>query len=352
MTSTFEAALERVIIQKSIFESQNERAVEIGVVLPLLRQVGWNTENVSEIYPQHGLSDGSKVDYDLQIDGESRILIEVKRWGHILNDEDEDQLAGYCRLAKPKLAVLTSGRNWRLYLPPNRGKSAPLRWFHEIDITSMQSAEVERAFGQFLARSSMVDFEPTAAVARKLHRESQAYQRFEKALTKKWNELANDKNTLADLVLEFTDSKGIPTSQDNVMRFLDALHGPLVNEVPATVKTHKKPASFVLFSSPAGKRKKTHQVQKKSSWNSFLVEVCKLMQERHPESFRQNMLSMTDWFADIEDSQFYIPVGDSEIYARWGNTAREVRDACQDVVTKFDYPTGSLEIRDSNGATL
>ena len=109
MTNTFETTLANITSQKSVFESSGEKAVEMFVVLPLLKQVGWNTENVSEVHPQRGLSDGGKVDFDLQIDGESRILIEVKRWGHDLNEEDESQLQAYCRSTRPKLAVLTSG---------------------------------------------------------------------------------------------------------------------------------------------------------------------------------------------------------------------------------------------------
>ena len=127
MTDTFEATLARIVSQKAIFEQRDERAVEIFVVLPLLRQVGWNTEDVLEIYPQHGLSDGSRVDYDLQIEGESRILIEVKSWGRKLNDGHEQQLARYCRLAKPSLAILTNGCNWRLYYLTPTQREGPKR---------------------------------------------------------------------------------------------------------------------------------------------------------------------------------------------------------------------------------
>ncbi len=254
MSNTFTATLESIKSKESTFESLDERAVEIGVVLPMLRQVGWNTDNVSEIYPQRGLSDGSKVDYDLQIDGESLILIEVKRWGHILNDEDENQLAGYCRLARPKLAVLTSGRNWRLYLPPNKSKNAPLKRFGEIHITSMPSAIVESTFRQFLARNSIVDFKLALATARKLYKESESYREFKKTLTDAWNQTANDTDMLAKLVLEFTENKGIATSQQNIIRFLESLDKPLVNEIPTTVRSHKRPASFALLRSPTGKK--------------------------------------------------------------------------------------------------
>ena len=117
MIPTFQTTLADILNDKHHYQASDEKNTELGVVLPLLSRVGWNTERMREINPQRGLSDG-KADFDFQIDGESRILIEVKSWGHNLDDKDEEQLARYCRSAKPQLAVLTSGRDWRLYLPP------------------------------------------------------------------------------------------------------------------------------------------------------------------------------------------------------------------------------------------
>ena len=351
MTNTFETTLANITSQMSAFESSEEKAVEMFVVLPLLKQVGWNTENVSEIYPQRGLPDGGKVDFDLQIDGESRILIEVKRWAHDLNGENERQLADYCRSAKPKLAVLTSGHVWRLYLPPTAHKNAPLRRFVEFDITKAQLTEVESTFRRFLARDSMVNLGPTVAAARKLHSESQAYQKFKKNITKAWNELPDDKNTLTALVLGFAEIKDIPTSPDNVLRFLDSLNEPLVNEAATGTKSHKKPASFRLPASPTGKKKYTHTVEKRNGWNKFLLEFCEFMKTRHRDSFHQNILSMKDRFARSSDSKFTNQIGDLEIYAKKGNS-REIRDACYEIVSRFGYPIESLEIRDSRDEPL
>ena len=353
MTRTFEAVLASITSQKTDFESRDEHAVEIGVVLPLLRQLGWNTENISEIYPQRGLSDGSKVDYDLQIDGESRIRIEVKRWGHELDDEDEEQLAGYCRdpKDKPKLAALTNGRSWRLYLPPNnKGKAPPVRWFRGIDITSSQPAIVESVFRQFLARDSMVSFGPTLKEARKLYAESRSFQRFKKALTKAWGELSNDKATLAELVLHFADKRGIRASEDNVNRFLDSVDWSLVNEAPAPT-TGKMPASFALPASPTGKKKMPRRLTKGKGWNNCLLEICGLMQKRHPESFRRNVLSIADRFAEAENSKYSIPVGDAGIFAKWGGS-KEIRESCYEIVAKFDYRRDNLVVKDSRGTIL
>ena len=124
MTDTFAETLSRILDQKSDLESSTEKAVEMFVVLPVLTELGWNTSNLAEVFPQQTLEDKSKADFELRIDRESKILIEVKAWGNLLNS-GEKQLEGYCRLAKPKLSVLTNGLKWKFYLPP-RGKTGSL----------------------------------------------------------------------------------------------------------------------------------------------------------------------------------------------------------------------------------
>ena len=351
MIDSFEATLASIKTQESSFETQEERAVEIGAVLPLLRELGWNTENVTEVYPQHGLPGGSKVDYDLQIDGESRILIEVKRWTHTLDEEDEEQLANYCRLAKPTLAVLTSGCSWQLYLPPTRGKKSPLRRFHGIDITSASPTEVEGTFRRFLARDSMVNPALIIKEARKLQDEMEAYRTFKQRLTEAWSELASDDAKLAKLILEFAESNDIAASEDKVNRFLESIDSPLVNEVSTKTKPMPKPASFSLLANPNGKNKMLHQVRDRGSWNKFFLEFCELMKDRHREEFRQNVLSMTDWFSESEHSQFVLLV-DEGLFAKKSAVAKQIRDACYEIVTKFGYPKDSLEIKDSKDTIL
>ncbi len=351
MTDTFETTLARIISQKSIFESLDERAVEIGVVLPLLRQVGWNTEDVLEVYPQRKLSNG-KVDYDLQICGESRILIEVKSWGPNLDDGNEKQLERYCRSAKPELAVLTSGQMWRLYLPPTQRVGLKRKQFVDIDVTE-QPTETKQIFRRFLARDKMVDFKPTVSAAKKLLKEIQGQEKLKEALTDALNELANDKDKLAQVLQKLVERKGIQQSLENVKHVLEepAFRG-IVNEVGTGTKSQKKPASFSILASPNGQKMMSHTVGKPKGWYNFLSELCELMHERHRESFRENMLSMADRFAESKGPKFSEPIGEVGIYARKLLTSGQIRTACYEIVTKFGYPEDSLVILDSDGVKL
>ena len=191
----------------------------------------------------------------------------------------------------------------------------------------------------------------TVTVATDLHKKMQDYEEQKTLLTKAWNELANEKEKrrLAKLLEVLAEREHITVSKGNVMRFLNSLHGPLVNEVPA--KPLPPPHLFRLPSSPNGS-KGTRKIKKSKGWNNFLVEICELMQDRHPKSFRKHILSMPEWFSDSEE--FFsnsTPVGNEGIYAKWGGS-REIRKACYEIIDKFDYPEDSLEIRGANGVRL
>ncbi len=352
MSDTFEPTLANIKEQEAILIERDERQNEHIVIAPLLREIGWDPAKGADVYPQHGLSGGDIVDYDLQIDGESRILIEVKRWKYTLDEEDEDQLARYCRLANPKIGVLTNGHTWRLYLPPTKGKNATVRPFLEIDITKEQPRDVEDNFRRFLARDSMVNSDQTMEAAKDLCRKWGAYEKFKRDFTKAWNKLPEDNDTLTSLVFGFAAIKSIPANPSNVTRLLDSLDESLVNEIGKGSKSQKKPATFHILASPTGVRHVPRDVESPKSWNKLLLQLCTLMQKRNPKNFRQTILPMTGWFAETEEGKYKYPVGDTGIFARWENSAVNVRNACYEIVGEFGYSEDSLVIKDSNGAIL
>ena len=135
MTEAFEATLARINDQQSDFAGADEHAVEFGVILPLLEQVEWNTKLITEVYPQHVLPGGGKPDFDLQINGASRVVVEVKSWNHALDVGNEEQLKKYCEVADPCLGVLTNGNKWQLYVRPwKRVQDGRLHRFLEFGI--------------------------------------------------------------------------------------------------------------------------------------------------------------------------------------------------------------------------
>ena len=97
MREAFQETLNDIKGQSDVLRDRDEKAVEFAVVLPLLQQLGWKTHVVTEVYPQRKLSNNQKPDFELQVNGESRVVIEVKKWAADLNQDNESQLQGYCR---------------------------------------------------------------------------------------------------------------------------------------------------------------------------------------------------------------------------------------------------------------
>lgn len=174
MSNTFGVTLGKILERD--FDPLEEVAVKQGIIQPLLGKVGWDTEDINEVYPELPLT-GGKVDYALRVDEKTLVLVEAKRWKASLTDGDERQLRDYCVASKPSpgLAVLTNGREWRFYLrplQPRKGQEAELRQFLTFDITIHELGEVEENFRSYLARE-VVENGDAVKAARKLFEEQQ-----------------------------------------------------------------------------------------------------------------------------------------------------------------------------------
>lgn len=174
MSNTFGVTLGKILERD--FDPLEEVAVKQGIIQPLLGKVGWDTEDINEVYPELPLT-GGKVDYALRVDEKALVLVEAKRWKASLTDGDERQLRDYCVASKPGpgLAVLTNGREWRFYLRPLRprkGQEPELRQFLAFDITTHELGEVEANFRSYLDREAVKNGDAVKA-AGKLFEEQQ-----------------------------------------------------------------------------------------------------------------------------------------------------------------------------------
>ena len=346
MTTTFEEQLAKIKRQASVLENLDERAVELGVILPLLKQLGWDTEDLKQIYPQKPVPDASasKVDYDLRVNGASRVFIEVKRWRHILNDEDEDQLRGYCVEGKPSLATLTNGHQWRLYLPPSQRR--PIRQFLVFNITD-EPDQVETNFRQFLARDKML----TASTVKKTVEDARArFKKHEtnaavmKDLAGAWNELANHEDALEGIVAKLAEIYRIQATTEQVKQFIRE-NETLVSLVSKPPKPKPpRPTSFSL--QVDGETPIVKPVKLSKGWNELLLGVCLLMHSRHPDDFERKVLEIPKWFSKSEKSfKHSQPIGHTGIYARWGGRVG-IKKLCDEIEAIFGYPHKSLTIEE------
>ncbi|WP_420463846.1 hypothetical protein [Candidatus Palauibacter sp.] len=155
MTESLIKAIEDIAgrIAKSQFSS--EAAVSQGIVLRLLRVLGWPVDNPRIVVPQFDVGDGKKVDYALcHPEGTAIVLIEVKKVGG-LDARGEKQLFRYCVDHGVAIAVLTDGQMWSCFLPAGQGRTYEERRFAQLDLIADSSTAFADSLTRYLAHSAV-----------------------------------------------------------------------------------------------------------------------------------------------------------------------------------------------------
>ena len=135
----------------------NEAATKHFVVLPILRDLGWNCDNLEnlEVFPDKNTESGP-VDYALQHDGKARVFIVVKRWPtEPAPDELYDEIAPYVSQEEVDFVVLTNGKTWDFYLPNLPDVPWETRRFCSIDLDNGDEAASD--FQKYLSKPYVVN---------------------------------------------------------------------------------------------------------------------------------------------------------------------------------------------------
>ena len=156
MTSSQElkSAIERI---RSTPFPDNERAVEIKVILPLLGALGWDVHGaeVRYQYKVSGTRSRSQGVVDIALLGARGALcfIEAKNTDERL-DNHVSQLLGYAFYEGVVLCALTNGREWWLYLPREGGKPET-RKFAQMNLETDSSDDLAEQMRLFLAKNNL-----------------------------------------------------------------------------------------------------------------------------------------------------------------------------------------------------
>ena len=135
----------------------NEAVTKHFVVLPILRDLGWNCDNLEnlEVFPDKSTESGP-VDYALQHDGKSHVFIVVKRWPtESAPDELYDEIAPYVSQEEVDFVVLTNGKTWDFYLPELLDVPWKTRRFCSIDLDNGDEAASD--FQKYLSKPYVVN---------------------------------------------------------------------------------------------------------------------------------------------------------------------------------------------------
>ena len=339
MTTRFQKTLSKIIAQEEVLKNADERAVELGVVLPILRSLDWDTEDIRQIYPQQGFDDHrDKIDYALKINDASRVLIEVKQW-EVKLDDHRKKLLEYCIAAGidvRRLAVLTNGHRWELYIAPDKSHDT-LRLFLDFDITAEnpKPKEIEKDLRKYLAFDKLSNIKAIPQAAYYAHNKIiQNAKNLSKA-KQAWNRLVGSPKEQEKLLEQFAEIHGLNIDVEQFRKLLEPTNGRLFNPVADTSrspKTQSKPSSFTL---EAEDWKEDVQVK---YWYEVHFELCKIMYNRHPDNFRDNALQISNaWFFEsAKNDKDYLPISDSGVWIKKkGANAYSMKDLCKRIAAKF-----------------
>lgn len=145
-----EELIKKIQAQLANSAYSNEASVSIGIVLPLLRTLGWDDTDPDQVIPEYA-SGGRRVDFALC--GAARrpsLFIEVKSVGRAF--EGDRQLFEYAFHEGVPLCLLTDGREWSFYLPGGQGTYDDRRVYH-LQLNDRSSSECTKILNRYLLRS-------------------------------------------------------------------------------------------------------------------------------------------------------------------------------------------------------
>ncbi|MEZ6242376.1 MAG: type I restriction endonuclease [Phycisphaerales bacterium] len=145
MLERISALADRLDLVRS--DTLTEEATKTALVLPFIRELGYDIFNPSEVVPEFtadvGIKKGEKVDYAVFQNGAPIILFECKPCGAKL-DSYSSQLYRYFSVTKARIAILTDGIEYRFFSDlsePNKLDAAP---FFVLSLDKLNKDAAER----------------------------------------------------------------------------------------------------------------------------------------------------------------------------------------------------------------
>ena len=107
--------LQRRIAEHGPALQQSEALTRYSLIDPLLRGLGWDTGDPSQVLPEYRSAAGS-ADYALLgLSGSPQVIVEAKKLGTHLDVKVRQQVTSYCQEEGVPFAVITDGRRWEIY---------------------------------------------------------------------------------------------------------------------------------------------------------------------------------------------------------------------------------------------
>lgn len=219
----------------------NEAAISHGIVIPILRELGWDTADPRQVVPEFSNARG-RVDFALMGLGQKpAIFVEVKQVGRAI--DGDRQLFEYAFHQGVPLCVLTDGREWSFYLPGGHG-SYDDRRVYRLQLDDRSPAECETVLSRYLRRDAVLD-QSAFENARRDHHAIAGKREALAVLPRAWAELLADRHeNLIDTLIDKAEAlSGYAPSGDDALAYLKTLGSG--TQVAGSALRHSPPTASV-----------------------------------------------------------------------------------------------------------
>jgi len=337
--------------------SFDEAATKQIVILRILSCLGWDTFNIDGVHPEYSVG-GKRVDYALRHNNYNKVFIEVKKVGEDL-EKHQEQLLNYSFQEGVKLAVLTNGITWWLYLPLLEG-SWEQRKFYTVEIYDQDSEEITLKFINFLSNENVISGKAIDN-AENIYKSRQKQYLIKETLPKAWNKIIEGPDeTLIELIAETTEKLcGYRPEHTIVERFITSnihriehpsLQKPSVVTPQPTIVLPKRPLkigeSYAYKSISLFLFKGTRYEVR--SWKDMLIQVCNIMLTTHRDRFEQvlNLRGRKRPYFTRNPNELRAPekINGTDIYVEVNLSANSIVKLSIDILSLFGYTKEDLSI--------
>lgn len=160
----------------------NETATKHVSILPFVRALGYNTQDLSEVYPEYPILNMDAVDLAILRDGEPIMFLEAKKAGEGLGDKHWKQLFEYFNADKARIGILTNGLEFRWYTDIEKPNIMDKDPFLTINLRDLDKPSVAHLIGftktHFDHEQSLRKIKISNLLARELRRPSDEFVRY------------------------------------------------------------------------------------------------------------------------------------------------------------------------------
>ena len=119
LAATIETIKERIVGHRTSLAANEIRTRQV-LIDPLLVALGWDVSDPNQVELEYDVR-GRRADYALLVDSNPVAVIEAKRLGHQLVDDNTMQVMSYANTAGIDYMVVTNGDEWTMYSVFKRG---------------------------------------------------------------------------------------------------------------------------------------------------------------------------------------------------------------------------------------